>query len=310
MEKTDLFLTKFDEYLERLHKNNTTYFVMGDANFNLLKINHNLSAKKYLDTVHSNGFTNGIFKATRIQGLSFSLIDHILMKNEPENTKCNTIISDLSDHFITAVSYSTTKPTRIQKTMQTRTIDVGSMREFRAALNSMSWNHVSICNDTNTEFDEFFSTFIDLFELYFPLINKKISKNKTPVSDFMTAGLLISRRRKELLHRWYLKNRTDENFTIYKRYQNLYNSILKESKKLTIEKQLILNNNKKPRKIWQIYNELINRSSSNSKIDNLIIHGQSVTDEKSIAEEFNNFFSTVGENPFLSQKLYRNPIFQ
>ena len=153
--KIDLFLTKFDELLELLHRNNSTYLLFGDANINLLKISHCPLSQKYLNTIHSNGFINGIFKATRIQGPSYSLIDHILVKNEPTKTTFKTVICDISDHFITSVTWETTKAKRIQKTVQSRNFNYQTMSEFQNTLNGLDWNLVYSCNDSNTAFNIF-----------------------------------------------------------------------------------------------------------------------------------------------------------
>ena len=49
----------------------------------------------------SNGFLQLITKATRIQGTSISLIDHILTNSLGSTSDVGTIINDVSDHFIT-----------------------------------------------------------------------------------------------------------------------------------------------------------------------------------------------------------------
>ncbi len=111
----------------------------------------------------------------------------------------------------------------------------------------------------------------------------------------MTSGILTSKKQKESLHKIYLKERTDDLFRNYKRYRNVYNSVIRLSKKLTIEKKLLINK-KKPKQIWQIYNELTTGKFSNSKIKEINVKGHTITDEKAMAEEFNNFFTSVGSN--------------
>ena len=52
-----------------------------------------------MDNNMSNGYLQIITKATRIQGNSFSLIDHILTNNTASIELCGTIINDISDHL-------------------------------------------------------------------------------------------------------------------------------------------------------------------------------------------------------------------
>ena len=240
----EIFFEKFDEFLELLNRNNCTYLVFGDFNINLLKITQCPLAQKYLSIIHRNGFTNGIFKATRVQATAFSLIDHILIKNEMSVTSFRTIISDISDHFFTSVSLKYNKPTRTQKTIRCRKFNVQTMTQFRNALNNLNWNHVLASNDTNAAFNQFFDTFLELFEIYFPLYSKKISTKSTAINDFMTSGLLTSKNQKNVLHKLYLKNRTEENFVVFKKYGNIYNALIRTSKRLTIERNLVLNKKK------------------------------------------------------------------
>ncbi len=54
----------------------------------------------------------------------------------------------------------------------------------------------------------------------------------------MTNGLLISRNTKICLHKTYLVNPNPLNKSTYKAYRNLYNSVLRCSKKLYFENNL------------------------------------------------------------------------
>jgi len=54
----------------------------------------------------------------------------------------------------------------------------------------------------------------------------------------MTRGLLISRATKLKLHKIAVKERTQQSIDHYKRYRNLYNVILRQSKKLYFDKIL------------------------------------------------------------------------
>ncbi len=109
----------------------------------------------------------------------------------------------------------------------------------------------------------------------------------------MTHGLLTSKRNMEKIHKDYLKQRSNAKFNLYKQYRNIYNSVLRKSKKLTIEKKLFINK-KQPKKIWQIYNELTTGNINNKKIGEIRVDGRTVSDDASIAEEFNKFLSSIG----------------
>jgi hypothetical protein len=83
-------------------------------------------------------------------------------------------------------------------------------------------------------FDNFWADFNLLYQLHFPEKKVKINKNYHKLNAFMTKGLLISRRKKLELHKLSLTN-PDRFSIVYKTYRNLYNSVLRASKKLYIE---------------------------------------------------------------------------
>ena len=109
----------------------------------------------------------------------------------------------------------------------------------------------------------------------------------------MTTGLLTSRRRKLELYKNYLNNRSDTNHSTYKSHRNLYNRVLRSSKILYFETQLILNQ-KDPKVTWKILNESLNRSSSKSSdIKEIIIYDEVISEPSLIANSFNSFFSEI-----------------
>jgi hypothetical protein len=55
----------------------------------------------------NNCFAQCITKATRIVNKSYSLIDHILTNSGHGDVVSGTVISDISDHFVTFVLLST-----------------------------------------------------------------------------------------------------------------------------------------------------------------------------------------------------------
>jgi hypothetical protein len=93
------FIGILDNHLSNLSLCNVNSFVFLDSNVNLLKINHNTYSQLYLETIYSNGFLQIIGKATRIDGNTYSLIDHILVKTNDQISKSGTLLTDFSDHF-------------------------------------------------------------------------------------------------------------------------------------------------------------------------------------------------------------------
>ncbi len=73
-----------------------------------------------------------------------------------------------------------------------------------------------------------------MFELHFPLTKTKFNRNIHKINEFMTAGLLISRKTKITLHKKAIINPTLF-YEHYKTFRNIFNSTLRLSKKLFFE---------------------------------------------------------------------------
>jgi hypothetical protein len=89
---------------------------------------------------------------------------------------------------------------------------------------------------------------MELFELNFPLTKVKRNRNYVKINEFMTAGLLISRRKKNSLFKKQLVSPTPEHIEHFKSYRNIYNAVLRKSKKMYYE-ETILKFKSKPKKL-------------------------------------------------------------
>jgi hypothetical protein len=109
----------------------------------------------------------------------------------------------------------------------------------------------------------------------------------------MTRGLLISRKRKEVLHSAAVATRSDEDLLAYRTHRNIYNSLLKLSKKLYFENNLH-NSLHNPKRTWDLLKEATNLNKTQQKIDKIMSNGDLTSDPVAIVAEFNTFFSQIG----------------
>jgi hypothetical protein len=205
----------------------TLFFL--DSNINLLKLSNSQLAAEYLDTCHANGYFVSNLKATRICNNSYSLIDQILTTNIEQNCVSGSIVCDLSDHFPIFYSYDDIKPKYDDACKAYRPFSLENMTLFCDALSNLSWNHVTLEQDVNRALEQFLDTFLTLFDLYFPIKMKKLNRNFDSLNEFMTRGLLISRRHKNLLYKKQLLTPTPNNISHFCTYRNIYNSLLRRS---------------------------------------------------------------------------------
>jgi hypothetical protein len=179
---------------------------------------------------------------------------------------------------------------------EARFFSLNNMTNFKNAIGQLSWNDVLSLQNVDECFDAFWSNFSTLYDLSFPLTKFKFNRNIHSNQDSMTPGLLISRKHKLELHKRALID--PPTFLIqYKHYRNIFNSLLRASKKLHYDAKFT-QFAKNSKKIWDILNE-ITGSKSKEKTNNIPLinaNGRILNSPLDIANEFNSFFVKAGQN--------------
>jgi hypothetical protein len=109
----------------------------------------------------------------------------------------------------------------------------------------------------------------------------------------MTTGLLISRQTKAKLHKIAVTNRLPEDILKFKQYRNVFNSLIRTSKKLYFEQNLCKNKGNS-RKTWELLKEATNLTKSNNKIEKIKVNDVPTDNPTDMANAFNEFFSSIG----------------
>ena len=294
-EHITLFTTLLDTLLSNplCKKHNT--FIFLDSNINLLTLHSEQATATYQDTIHNNGFSQLITKATRIQNEHFSLIDHILTNTPNSNTQSGIIVSDISDHFFTFTVPSHSKQPAKLISRTARNFSSANIERFKQALRTHRWNSTYASSTASDSFENFWLDFKAHFDTHFPLLNFKARKKSNRANNFLTPELLKARKTKLALHKLSLSNPTPHNISNYKTHRNLYNTAVRQAK-ATYYEQSFTDSAKNPRKTWQLLKEAANLNSTHSSITEISINGVLSSDGTAISNTFNNFFATVGSS--------------
>ena len=109
----------------------------------------------------------------------------------------------------------------------------------------------------------------------------------------MTKGLLAYRRTKLKLLLISKENPSVEILNAYKQFRNLYNQLIKASKRLYYSEQ-IDSSNHDFKSFWKTLNEAINRKQSkNNFIDSILVNNLKISNSTEMANGFNDFFLTL-----------------
>ena len=97
-EDFNLFLQEFASFTLKVKRANTSSYICGDYNIDLLKIQRNAHFNEFFDNLISCGFFPKITLPTRIAGQSASLIDNIFSNNIDKREKAGILLNHISDH--------------------------------------------------------------------------------------------------------------------------------------------------------------------------------------------------------------------
>jgi hypothetical protein len=232
-------------------------------------------------------------KATRFQNNSKTLIDQILTSGYGPNILTGTVISDISDHFFTLICPNLEKNKNAEKIAPSRSFSLANLNNFKTTLGGSDWSAVTNSRNVDDAFDEFWSIYMELYELSFPKIRTRFNRNVHKQCPFMTNGLLISRQMKNKLYKAKICVNSPENIEKYRKYKTVYFKCLRAAKKLyfTSKSQA---NAKNSKKTWQTLNEVLGKERSQSTIDKIRIGDNVECDPINISNHFNEFFTSVG----------------
>jgi len=287
------FFSHLDDFLFSLSSLNSTCYICLDSNINTLPFNNSHPNFPYYRTLFENGFFQCLDLASRFSKQSYTAIDHIVTNVHSENIYSGVIVTDVSDHFMTYVVTPDKPPPPPKDPPPSRSFPPHKIENFKIALSNIGWETVLRERDTDSAFDVFWEIFYPLLELYFPIKKAKFNKNFHKINNFMTEGLLISRITKIKLHKKQVVSPTQQNVNIYKIYCNLYNKILRASRKMYFNTELDKAKSN-PKRTWCLLKEALNLQSSSNNIQKLTLNGNSTIIPTEIAAGFNSHFAGAG----------------
>ena len=134
-------------------------------------------------------------------------------KSNNNNSISGTILTNFSDHFTNFIGICNSNNKPKTEYRVSRNFSAANIEKFNDDLSKLRWRNVLSSNDVNVSFDNFWSDFYALFILHFPLKKVKLNRNVHKIQNFITNGILTSRRHKMN----YIKKRflTPLNFTIH-----------------------------------------------------------------------------------------------
>ena len=155
-------------------------------------------------------------------------------------------------------------------------------------------NNKSLARDNvHVSYTYFFSNLMKLLNSYFPLV--KLSRSKMKNKPYITPGIKVSIKERDRLYEKYLNNKNTQTKAAWKLFRNKVSDVIKKSEKMYYQNQLQEHSNSS-QGMWKVFGKIIKNKHTQNKINSVNVNNQDITNTSSIAEEFNKYFCSVGEN--------------
>ena len=290
------FLLEIQQLLSNPSLQNKHCILMGDFNINLLKCDDDNFSQDFFDSLLSSSFIPLITRPTRLSSHSCTLIDNIF-SNVDKETESGVILSDISDHcpiFAKIMSFfnpnSDSSPVKMVRKFTPENIE-----RLKVKLNSLNWAEVLVVDDPNISFNKFMYILLNALNECIPLTKCKPDKKQKARNPWVTKSLLRSINRKNNLYYKYRANPTPKSREKYVNYKNTLTTLLRFEKRKFYCSQFELNK-ANIKETWKTINHVLNKDSNINNITQMKINNAITTDNSSIADSFNDYFSSIGRN--------------
>ncbi len=208
----------------------------------------------------------------------------------------------ISDHSLVYLCRKVSVPKSKPKIVETRQFKFFDNDYFQQDL-SHAFNSTQLynCTDANAAWHIWKETFLEVADHHAPLKRRKV---KSEYKSWMTSEIRSLSHHRDYLKKKAIRHNSPRYHELYKDCRNNLNRLIKDTKSNYFKHKL--ENSKNSKEGWKVINELLNKKSKSTIINELKNEHTTVTGDKNIADEFNKFFSTIG--PKLCENLPNNNI--
>ena len=293
------FLNSIDEKLQILNKKRSKAMSMGDIKIDL-KCDSSFKSD-YLHMIESKAFSSSVTQPTRATAGLQTIIDHPLTNDAESVITPGVFLYKLADHHVIYCSISSSNFEHTKNREGTYTfrnihsVDGNKFRkDFESSLMPMMYDitHLPLSHlSLDQHYDHLVSAMSEVIEKHAPLQTASRKQKKMHNKPWLTKGLLVSIKNKQILYKKFFCNNKFGKW-YYKKYTHKLTRVKNFSKKRYYN-DAIREKKNNPQKLSKFVNSVISSkrsvSSSPAKINNIAIAN---LDE--IAEHFNNYFVEIG----------------
>ena len=296
-----------DEYLnktlQKIAKSKKTFALLGDFNINLLDYEKHSGVSDFYDLITSYGFRPLILQPTRVTKTSATLIDNIFINDLSCLSKGGNLVTSISDHYMqfSQIDVFDKQYEQLKNKKSVRNWRIFNKREFQAELSTLDWDTIIQPQmNTNTSCSIFYDKITKLLDEMAPF--KKLTKKEISLKNkpWISQGILKSIKERDKIYKNFttetVKARKDELYKKYKTYRNRIITLTRKNKNKYYS-EYFLEHNANIKKTWEGIRQLININKKKTISIRIINQdGNSLTDNKDMANAFNNFYANIGNS--------------
>ena len=297
-------LERYQTIISRINQSKAASLIGTDQNFDLLKIDTHNSSLDLFNSFTASGHLPVILRPTRITHSSCTLIDNIYTNTIKHSSSyfSGIITTDISDHlpviFITSKKQNVSKGQH--KSFTYRPTNEQTLHNIYNHLSNIDWTYLNTLA-INDAWTQFHNTLNNTINQYAPLKTMRLSPKQIIMQPWMSTGLVQSSRTLDKLYRKQLgKSKEHPSHINFITFRNVYSG-LKRQHKRNYYSDLFKTYSNDIKKQWQILRKIIGKENDKSAIsDRFRNDTHFITDPKTIANSFCEYFSNVG-NIFASK---------
>lgn len=287
----DQFTDKIIELFANVTK---SIIVCGDFNIDIGNDTATNNFKNYMEIA---GLCPTITKPTRITSHSATTIDNIYSNLHGEVTS-GIFETDISDHLPIFLIYEKLNLDYLEETCTITKRDKSKKATdaFREVLKRQNWSEV-YNKDINIAYNNFISIFSRLYDQTCKITTIQAHGEKNIRNNpWMTKGLKNACKKKNYLYRSFLKLRTKDAESRYKKYKNKLVSIIRKQKQEYYTK-LLQENKNNTKNTWGVINSVLHKGKTKVTIPNYFTKNSvDIFGTGKIVNEFNQYFANIGSS--------------
>ena len=288
VDKFDLLET----LIGKLDAENVEYWLLGDLNCNLGAPTLDHKSRILSGIADLYNLEQLIDEPTRITESSSTMID-LIFTNTPDNVACSGVSHvGISDHSLIYAfrKLSTGLSNKAHKTITYRNFKKFDQASFRADISSQNWEDLKSFDDPNDMWHAWKANFNRIVDKHAPLCVKRVRASKSP---WITTLLMRRMHERDIQKIKAIRSKDPVDWAVFKKLRNSVNNEIKLAKE-SYYKNAFYENEKNPRKTWNIINELTSRKRNEQHINEVKLDEITISDSLKISEEFNNHFASIG----------------